>query len=64
MDQTDPWQVLPGQVFTSKFDPCQVVPGQVFTPPSDCELISVVYVVLCQRDREQHTLLKSTHRLP
>ena len=32
MDQTDPWQVVPRQVFT----------------PSDCLLISVAFVVHCQ----------------
>ena len=32
MDQTDPWQVVPRQVFT----------------PTDCLLISVGFVVLCR----------------
>ena len=31
MDQIDPWQIVPRQVFT----------------PSDCLLISVAFVVLC-----------------
>ena len=32
MDQTDPWQVVPRQVFT----------------PYDCVLISIAFVVLCR----------------
>ena len=40
-DQTDPWQVVPRQIFTP-YDCVQVVPRQVFTPYSGL-LISTVF---------------------